>query len=390
VERFDLLVVGAGIVGLAHALSGAKRGMRVCVVERSSRAIGASVRNFGMVWPIGQPAGPLLRRALRSREIWLQCAEHAPFWHEPCGALHVATDRLEMAVLEEFESLYADRGYRASLLSRKDALATNRALRADRVVGALRTGAELCVDPREAIRELPGYLSRRHNVVFRFGLHASRVNTGSVEFSDDSRIEADRIVVASGPDLRVLFPVQLAAAGIVNCKLQMMRSVAQPDAWRMGTHLAAGLTLIHYKAFAACPSLPALRAASEERWPDHLRLGVHVLVSQNRVGELTIGDSHEYAADLEPFDRDCIDQLVLDYLDEFFHCPRLEIAERWHGIYPKSTLGATEVVLRPLPGVFLVNALGGNGMTLSFGLAEETIDSILHDRDWTPPREVGN
>ena len=35
-SRFDLVVVGAGIVGLAHAYTAAQRGLKVCVVERLS------------------------------------------------------------------------------------------------------------------------------------------------------------------------------------------------------------------------------------------------------------------------------------------------------------------------------------------------------------------
>ena len=36
------------------------------------RAMGASVRNFGMLWPIGQPFGPLRQLAVRSLQIWLE------------------------------------------------------------------------------------------------------------------------------------------------------------------------------------------------------------------------------------------------------------------------------------------------------------------------------
>ncbi|MCG8365090.1 MAG: FAD-dependent oxidoreductase [Pseudanabaenales cyanobacterium] len=98
----DVLIVGAGIVGMAHALAAAKQGKRVVVFERNPYCVGASIRNFGMVWPIGQPSGSLLDRALRSREIWLEAADGAGFHANPCGSLHLAYRPDEMAVLEEF------------------------------------------------------------------------------------------------------------------------------------------------------------------------------------------------------------------------------------------------------------------------------------------------
>src|SRR6201996_7306300 len=84
------IVVGAGIVGLATARALAMRGFSVKVFERSERAVGASIRNFGMIWPIGQPAGKLYERATRSRNIWKGIGEEGCFWNEQAGSLHLA------------------------------------------------------------------------------------------------------------------------------------------------------------------------------------------------------------------------------------------------------------------------------------------------------------
>ena len=42
---FDLLIVGRGIVGLAHALAATRLGLRTAVLDRETHAVGASVRN---------------------------------------------------------------------------------------------------------------------------------------------------------------------------------------------------------------------------------------------------------------------------------------------------------------------------------------------------------
>jgi glycine/D-amino acid oxidase-like deaminating enzyme len=142
--------------------------------------------------------------------------------------------------------------------------------------------------------------------------------------------------------------------------------------------LAAGLTLLHYKAFADCPSLPALRERIGRQYPDHVRYGIHVMASQNGAGELVLGDSHEYGPAIGPFDNPRIDRLILDYLHTFLVVPDLAIAARWHGVYVKHP---TELyrVLKPAPGVAAMVGVGGAGMTLSFGVAERVIGDVLGD-----------
>jgi glycine/D-amino acid oxidase-like deaminating enzyme len=76
-SSYDLAIVGAGILGLAHALAAAKRGKRVVVIDRDAQANGASVRNFGFVTVTGQAAGDCWSLARRSREVWAEVAEAA-------------------------------------------------------------------------------------------------------------------------------------------------------------------------------------------------------------------------------------------------------------------------------------------------------------------------
>lgn len=133
------------------------------------------------------------------------------------------------------------------------------------------------------------------------------------------------------------------------------------------------VTLLHYRAFAQCRALDALRQRIEAEMPFYVDQHIHVLLSQTAPGELTIGDYHEYGHTHDSFEREDINQAILRYLNTFAQVPSLEIAERWHGIYPLLP-GQSELVLHPDTGVTVVNGLGGAGMTLSFGLAQEILE----------------
>jgi D-hydroxyproline dehydrogenase subunit beta len=153
----------------------------------------------------------------------------------------------------------------------------------------------------------------------------------------------------------------------------MMKAVPRQP-FILGPALCAGLTLRHYAAFSTCKSLPALDKRYDELEIGYKDNGVHVLLAQHDDGGLIIGDSHHYFQTVEPFDSEAVNQLILKYLSTFLDA-EFDIVERWHGIYPKLT-GKINLELEPEPGVTIVNGLGGAGMTLSFGIAEENVDKL--------------
>jgi FAD dependent oxidoreductase TIGR03364 len=372
---FDDAVVGAGILGLAHAYQLAKRGRRVVVFERNAKATGASVRNFGMLWPIGQPSGRMHELAHRSLEIWSQVLRASGLWHERTGSLHLAYREDEAQVLREFVKNAPEAGFECRFLDPTQVLARSQAVKPDGLLGGMWSPTETCVDPRQVIEHLPAWLSREHGVRFEFGSAVTgcahpRVLAGGKEW------QADHLYLCAGDDLYTLFPELLRDSGMIRCKLQMMRSRPAADGWRLGPMLAGGLTLQHYRSFQDCPTLPALKQRIARELPEYNQYGIHVMASQNGKGEIVIGDSHEYGDAIEPFDKPEIDDLILSYLNTFLAVPDLRIAARWHGIYAKHP---TEpyFVAHPSPGVTVVTGCGGAGMTLSFGLAEQVVGERL-------------
>ena len=373
-NRADIAIVGGGILGLAHAYAAARKGRSVVVFERSPKATGASIRNFGMIWPIGQAAGAIHELALRSREIWLDVLRRSGLPYIPTGSLHVVYRDDEAAVAREFSEIAPPLGYECQWFSPDEVLSKSHAVRAEGLCGALWSPLELTVDPRSILAKLPAFLAEQWNVKFRFDCAVHAIQLPLVEAGDE-RWEVDGAIVCSGDDFATLFPSLLAPCGLTRCKLQMMRTVPQPGEWQLGPSLAAGLTLRYYPAFQICTTLTKLKQRVAAEMPEYDHFGIHLLVSQTEHGELTVGDSHEYGAVVDIFDKPEIDQLILRYAQTFLETPTLEIAQRWHGVYARHP-EKPFVSLDAEPGVRIVTAVGGSGMTLSFGLGEQTVNEM--------------
>jgi D-hydroxyproline dehydrogenase subunit beta len=372
--RADVAIVGAGILGLAHAYIAAKAGKSVIVIEKSPRAFGASIRNFGMVWPIGQPAGAMLELSFRSRELWLEILDLARLPRRETGSLHLTYRADEAAVAHEFAELGPKLGYECSWLTPSEVLERSHAVEPMGLAGGLWSDTEFTVDPRQIIQALPLFLAEKYHVQFFFGKAVTAIEP-PVLYSGNGQWQAEAVIVCGGDDFETLYPRHFAASGLTRCKLQMMRTGAQPNGWQLGPSLAAGLTLRFYPAFQVCTTLPALSRRIADETPEYDRWGIHALVSQTADGALTLGDSHEYSLAVDIFNKEEIDQIILRYTRQFLRAPDLTIAERWYGVYAKHPQKPL-VVMEPDDGVRIVASPGGSGMTLSFGIAEQSIRAL--------------
>lgn len=367
------IVIGAGIVGLASARQLSNQGFQVTVYERNIKAVGASIRNFGMVWPIGQASGEAFQCAIRSRDIWKEIGEKSGLWHEQVGSLHLAYNEKEMAVLEEFVDMYGHER-NCSILTPKQTLTKSPAVNSNGLLGALWSNEEVIVDPREAIHQIANYLEEQIGIEFKWNTGVHVIENSTVYYGDNQKQEADVIVVCSGADFETLYPKLYTSLPITKCKLQMMRLEAQPQEWRIGPALCGGLSLLHYDSFLSTPSSGKLREWVESEMDIYLKLGIHVMVSQQGTGELTIGDSHEYGLSLDPFDRQHTNHLIFQYLKQFSRFKNNQLKESWNGVYAKMTDGRSYLFEKPEENVRILNALGGAGMTLSFGLTEKLLN----------------
>jgi FAD dependent oxidoreductase TIGR03364 len=368
-----IVIVGGGIVGLACAWSAADRGFRVTVLERHDPAMGASIRNFGMLWPIGQPVGLLRSIALVGRDRWRLVAADGIIWLNDCGSLHVAHHDDEWRVLQEFEAATSSQGVACRLLNAAETLELNPVVNPTDLRGSLLSREEACVNPRDAIAGLSRWLHVRRRVTIEHSVNVASISGDVVTAAGGRTWSFDELIFCGGSEIDTLFPGLHASLGLRPCKLQMLKTVPQPASKPLTTHIASGLTLRHYRNFENCPSLAEVKRRVAAEKPELDRYGIHVMASQHDDGGLVLGDSHEYDSHVSPFDKAEIDELILRELRDVIAPADWTIASRWHGIYSKHP-SAPWIECSPAPRVRVLTGLGGNGMTLSLGLAEHLFD----------------
>jgi FAD dependent oxidoreductase TIGR03364 len=376
----DVCVVGAGMVGLAHALEARRRGLRVVVLDRDAAAVGASVRNFGHLFFGSQPDGPILDLALRSRERWLDLARRAQVSLVQEGTLVLARAEDELAVLETALVNPARRSY---MLTATQAAALV-PLPAAGLTGALHSTLDMRVDPRAAVAALAALLQRDRNATTLWNTRVHAVEPGVVHASashgasEATTVRAALTIVCPGPDFGSLAPeLRPGLEELTRCQLQMLR-VSAPQGRRFGPALATGLSLIRYPAFAQQAPTSVLAARLTRERPELLENGIHLLITQLPDGDLIIGDSHAYGDTLAEFAEERIFELLLGEAAGLLGVGSLTVRERWLGIYATRAQAAGEYlpfhVTAPMDGVRVVENVAGIGMTLSLGFAAEVFD----------------
>lgn len=157
----DVVVVGAGLIGLGIAYELAKRGASVTVVDRAEPARAASWAGAGMLAPFSEEMPDSVMQALCRgaldaypafvAELHERTGVDARFRRE--GTLHVALDDARLAELAVHAQMFRANGGDVAMLDRAETLAREPFL-AKNLAGALFVANEAQVDNRRLGRAL--------------------------------------------------------------------------------------------------------------------------------------------------------------------------------------------------------------------------------------------
>jgi FAD dependent oxidoreductase TIGR03364 len=369
--RFDLAVVGGGVIGLAHAYVAARAGKHVCVIERDVRANGASIRNFGFITVTGQERGESWRLAKRTRDVWAEIAPPAGLKIEQQGLYLTARSEEAVAVIQAF--LKTEMGEGCALLAPERFRELANGLGGPDLKGALFSPHEIRVESRNAIPRLAAWLKDSLGVTFFSETTALEIAPPKVRTSRGA-LEAGAVVVCPGDDFSTLYPERIARYGLKRCRLSMLK-LASPG-FRLPGALMSDLSLVRYRGYAALPEARALDAKLRGEQPSHFENGVHLIVAQGHDGTLIVGDSHHYDALPPPFAPASAERDILDEFQRVTGRAAPDVLERWTGIYAVAE-DRTFLVDKPQENVRLVIVTSGTGASTGFGIAEKVLGELL-------------
>ncbi|ARC56494.1 Gamma-glutamylputrescine oxidoreductase [Frondihabitans sp. 762G35] len=369
-QTVDVAIVGAGIVGLGHALAAIDRGLSVVVIDRGSVQTGSSIRNFGHAC-ISVQSGAAQVHADRTRELWLRLVEEAGLWHRADGGFVVARAEDELDVLREFRARRPDR---VELLSAEETAAST-GTGPGVAVGGARLLDDLQVDPREAVLRITDHL-RSRGVEFQFGTAARTIRSGRLH-TTRGRIAADQVIVAVNYDVDHLFPELGDRYQVERCALDMLRVEIPGLRAPLRGPVLTGWSMLRYSGFAGLPSLGRVRERLHSGHPAFAALDVNQMYTQWRDGSVIVGDTHHRGDAVDPFQRENAFDELLDATASLFGQESrrdLRVVERWQGVYASAP--EEFLVDEPLDGVHVVSVTTGIGMTTGLGLADRVVSEI--------------
>ena len=198
-ESFDLIIVGAGIVGAACAAECARAGLKVLVLDRGPIAGGTTAAGMGHIVVMDDSEAQFALTHF-SRTLWQQLVPQLPtdVEYDPCGTLWLAADQEEMAEVHRKQKFYSERGVRVEILDATGVEKVEPNLRPG-MAGGLRVIDDAVLYPPCATRFLLDQAAH-YGAQTRTGTSvAALLPEGGVQLTDGSRISAHRSVNATGP-----------------------------------------------------------------------------------------------------------------------------------------------------------------------------------------------
>lgn len=378
--KYDLAIVGGGILGMAHAYHAARQGLNVLVLEKDAAPAGSTTMNFGQVVPSGLDKN-WFKFGIKSLEHYQNIQKKFDINLRQNGSIYLASNDAEEALINELADYHKSTDYPAKLLTKKECLTKYPVIKPGYCKAGLFFSSECSVEPNTLIFRFIEYFKDIQNGTYLPSHLVSHINPGTdrvdIICTNNKTFKATKVLVCCGFTMNILYPQVFADSGLVISKLQMMQTIPQKYL-KMDGNILSGLSIRRYESFTEMPSYQNLKTGKKMK--ELQKWGIHILFKQAIDGSIIIGDSHEYipVTQLEKLDytnNDYINFLILSEAKAISPISRFNIAKKWNGWYSQHKDG---IFLKKIhPRVSICTGIGGKGMTTSLGFADHNLNNLL-------------
>jgi len=348
-EVWDVVIVGAGIVGSACALECTRRGLRTAVIEGRGVGSGATAAGMGHIVVMDDsPAQMALTHY--SQTLWADLSGNLPadVEYEACGTLWVASDEEEMQEVRRKSAVYTSAGVATEILDSQMLSDAEPNLRQP-LAGALLVPRDAVLyPPCAAAFLLSGALRQGARLYSRKALSAG---AGIVRLDDGTDLHAARIVNAGGTEASELLP----GLPIRKRKGHLVITDRYP---RFVRHQLVELGYLK--------SAHSLKSDS-----------VAFNVQPRRTGQILIGSSRQYEAEHSAVDAKIVDSMIERAQWYMPQIGALSAIRVWTGF--RAATPDKLPLIGPSPAdesMFLATGHEGLGITTSLGTARLLVDHL--------------
>ena len=351
---YDVVIVGAGIVGAACADAFAERGLRVVVVDRDVVGSGATAAGMGHI-VVMDDSDAQFALTNYSQRLWQQLMPELPdnVEYQQPGTIWVAADEEEMAEVFRKRDYYRKRGAAVDVLDRQQLQEAEPNLR-EGLAGGLLVPGDGVLYPPCAARFLMTRAQQR-GAKLKLGASVTQIAEQKVRLSDHQEISAEIVVNAAGANAGDLTP----AIAIKKRKGHLVITDRYPG------FLRHQLVELGY--------LKSAHSVSSD--------SVAFNVQPRSTGQILIGSSRQYGVEHKEVDQPILASMIRR-AEEYMPALGMMSAVRvWTGF--RAATPDKLPLIGPCPGyrsLWLATGHEGLGITTSLGTARILVDQVTRSR----------
>ena len=355
---YDVIIVGAGIVGTACADECARNGLRVAVVDQEMVGSGATAAGMGHIVVMDDSEAQFALTRY-SQQLWQELRSELPddVEYEPCGTIWVAADDEEMDEVRRKQLCYSLREVPVEVLTAADLECLEPNLRCA-MAGGLLVPEDGVLYPPCAARFLMER-ARSRGASLDLGVPVAEIGKGRVRLANGTEFSAGTIVNAAGAGSPAL------TAGI--------------DVKKRKGHL---VITDRYPGFVRhqLVELGYLKSAHSSTTDS-----VAFNVQPRRTGQILIGSSRQYGAESHDVDRAIVSRMLeraQEYMPALAHTSAIRV---WTGF--RAATPDKLPLIGPWPQdstLYLATGHEGLGITTSLATARLLVDQLTGQRSAIP------